>query len=110
MIVDKLEIKIKSLTGFIPYCQNNTSGWTIDQPPTWPEASVGGVEGALEQCAIRSLFCLLLFHRCFSVDLSHQIVENLQDRFWCVTGARVQSELGSLGSFHHRSHLVNIDL
>lgn len=41
-------------------------------------------EGILEQCAIRLLFCLLLFRRRFSVDLSHQIIENL-------TGERVQS-------------------
>lgn len=34
-------------------------------------------EGILEQCAIRLLFCLLLFRRRFSVDLSHQIIENL---------------------------------
>lgn len=34
-------------------------------------------EGILEQCATRLLFCLLLFHRRFSVDLPHQIVENL---------------------------------
>lgn len=41
-------------------------------------------ESILEQCAIRLLFCLLLFHRRFSVDLSHQIIENL-------TGEGVQS-------------------
>lgn len=32
---------------------------------------------ALEHCAIRLLFRLLLFHRRFPVDLSHQIIENL---------------------------------
>lgn len=37
-------------------------------------------EGILEQCATWLLFCLLLFHRRFSVDLSHQIIENLQQR------------------------------
>lgn len=47
---------------------------TVNQTSFWPGALW---EGILEQCAIRLLFCLLLFHRRFSVDLSHQIIENL---------------------------------
>lgn len=60
--------------------------------PTWPEAPV-----ALEQRAVRPLFYFLLFHRRFSVDLSHQIVENLQDRNRGVTGAAARSEPGPAG-------------
>lgn len=79
--------------------------------PTWPEATVGGCGGASEQRAVRLLFCLLLFHWRFSVDLSHQVVENLQHRFHHVTGAAVQSEPGLLGPvWTTSSHLVNVDL
>lgn len=39
----------------------------------------GGGEGALQQDTIRFLFGLLLFHRRFPIDLSDQVVEDVED-------------------------------
>lgn len=56
-----------------------TSGINSVQAPTHLAWSNRG-RAFLEQRATRLLFCLLLFHRRFPVDLSHQIIENLQHR------------------------------
>lgn len=51
--------------------------------PNWGERSPWQHSGSeqqcrgLEQCAVRLLFCFLLFYRRFPVDLSDQVIENL---------------------------------